>query len=557
MAANGPEIIKRRDRMKNKRYNFDERWERMAPFIAPSRRGINTQWSPGEKQTQGVYDSTTLMAAELMAMFIAGHIINPSQQWMGYRMRQADANQHDEVKEWLEECRDRTLKRLTASMFYAEGPESLIDYGGFGTGCLISEEAPQPVNRIVRGFRGFYFHAEKTGRFYIEEGADGLVDTLFRDFELSARVIDERWGGENQARLPENVRQAIQKGEMDKGFKMVHAIYPRSRADQNGYTGNGMPWASCWVEEQSKSIISEGGYRTFPAAIPRYHRTPGEVYGRGRGDLAFPDTWTLNTAKRMGLEDWALKIRPPVLVRSDSVIGTLRLTPAGPTSINTHGGSIKDSIMPFETGSRPEVSALKEEELRKSIRGIFYVDQILALLEVSKSEMTAFEFARKIELLFRLLGPVYGRLEWEYLYRVVDTVFDILLAAGEFSPPPPEVMMTDGQIDIEFQNPIAKAQRAGDAEAIMMAVNDLAPLGQIFPQMWDRIDPDKTALGVLEIRGVPARWTRSDKEMMALREERQKQNQQDLELERTAQLAEAAGKAAPALTAMAGNGRPK
>lgn len=549
MPADGPKIIARYLLQKSRRHNFDERWEAMASFIAPSRLGIITNRSPGDKQTRGVYDSTGMMAAETMAMFMAGHIINPSQQWFGFQLRDLEVGRSEEVREWLEECRDRTLKRLGASLFYAEGPEALIDYAGFGTGFLLTEEAPQPSNRILQGFRGFYFHAEKTGRFVIEEGADGLVDTAFREFELSARIAHDLWPDS----LPEGIQNSFKEGQLDKPFKFVHAIYPRPISDQTAGS-KGMPWASVWLALDSKHVCAESGYQVFPAAVPRYHKTPGEVYGRGRGDLAFPDLWTLNTAKRMGLEDWALKIRPPVLVRSDSVIGTLKLTPAGPTAINTHGMRIQDTIMPFQTGSHPEVSHINEEELRRSIREIFYVDAIRQLLQVEKSEMTAFEFAKKIELLFRLLGPVYGRLEWEYLHRVIDTLFALQLTAGAFSPPPPEIYESDGQIDIEFQNPIAKAQRAGGAEALTLAVNDLAPLSQMFPQIFDRIDPDKTADGVLDIRGVPASWKRKDKEIASLRAERQKQHAQENALAQLEQAAGAAGKAAPALKMLQGEG---
>ena len=551
MAANGPDTVRRYLRLKADRANHDDRWEMMAPFLAPSRVGILGQFAPGEKQTRGVYDSTTMMAAETMAHFIAGNVINPSQRWFGYRMRDPAVAQSDSVREWLEECRDRTLKRLAASPFYAEGPEALIDYGGFGTGFLMCEEAPQPVNRTIKGFRGFYFHAEKTGRFCIAEGADGLVDTAFREFQLTARVANEQWG--ERGSLPESIRTALAAGKVDEPFKFIHAIYPRPRSEQ-GYGAKGMAWASCWVELESKHVCFESGYNTFPAACPRYHKTPGDVYGRGRGDLAFPDTWTLNTAKRMGLEDWALKIRPPILVRSDSVFGTLKMIPGGPTSINTHGGRIQDTIMPFQTGSHPEVSHINEENLRQSINKIFFVETIWKLLETEKSEMTAFEFAKKLELLFRLFGPVYGRLEWEFLHQNVDITFDLQLAAGAFSPPPPEVFMSDGQIDIEFQNPIARAQRAADVEALTLAVNDLAPLSQMFPEIFDPIDPDKTAAGVLDIRGVPAKWRRNDDEIASIRSERHKQNQQENALAQLEQAAGAAGKAAPALKMLQGGG---
>ena len=556
MAANGTEIVQRYQRQKTGEWHqHAARWEAMAPYLAPSRVGILSAPSPGTKQTTGVYDSTSMMAAETLAHFIAGHVINPSQKWFGYQLRDPRIRTSDAVKEWLEECRDRTLVRLSASPFYAEGPESLIDYGGFGTGFLLCEEAPQPIHRTIQGFRGFYFHAERTGRFVIQEGPDGLVDTAFREFTLTARVANDQWpvGHDRHAdhHVSEAIQSAIREGQPDRPFRFVHAIYPRPKSAQSS-GARGMPWVSAWVELESKQVVHEGGYALFPGAVPRYHKTPGEVYGRGRGDLAFPDTWTLNTAKRMGLEDWALKIRPPVITRSDSVIGTLRLTPAGVTTMNTHGQRIKDVFAPFETGSRPEVSQLKEEELRKSIREIFYVDAIRQLLQVEKSEMTAFEFAKKLELLFRLLGPVYGRLEWEFLHRMIDVTFALQMEARAFSPPPPEVFESDGQVDIDFLNPIALAQRGTEAESVTLAINDLAPLAQTFPQMFDRLDPDKLAAGILDIRGVPAKFQRSDREMAVVRAERQKQDQQANALAQAEQMAGAMGKAAPMLKALPG-----
>ena len=562
MAADGAALVARYRRLQGERALFDQHWEQLAPLLAPSRVGIRQAQPPGTRQTQALYDSTTLLAAELMAQFIAGHLINPGQRWFSLGMDQAFARSQGRryvaglayasmpVREWCEEMRDRQLARYAASAFYAEGPESLIDYGGFGTGCLLGEERPQPVNQVLRGFRGFYFSAEKTGRFVIAEDAAGMVDTLMREYRLTARACRDRWGA---ARLPEALASAAET-RPDQLVPILHVIDPRPTAERAA-GARGMPWRSVWVTLEGKDVLSEGGYPAFPACVPRYQKTPGEVYGRGRGDLAFPDTWTLNTAKRMGLEDWALKIRPPVLVASDSVIGSLRLTPGAPTTVNLRlGRGIQDSIRPFETGSHPEISQLKEEELRKSIRQIFYVDAILQLLQVEKSEMTAFEFAKKIELLFRLLGPVYGRMEFEFLRRRVEADWDTLWAAGEFPPPPPEVLATDGAIDVEFQNPLAKAQRSGDAESLTLALNDLAPLGSVAPQLLgaalDRLHPDKTSDGVFAIRGVPAAWQRSDAEMQALRDARHQQNQDALDAQQADAVAGALGKAAPMVKAL-------
>jgi hypothetical protein len=553
----GIAVVKRYERLKGERYNFDNRWERMAAFISPSRQGIIAKYAQGVKQTDQLYDSTTLMAAELMAHFLAGNTINPGQRWVSFVSDDPVAQEDDEIQEWNEECRDRYLQALRRSQFYAEGPESLIDYGGFGTGCLLQEEAPQPPNFTLQGFRGFYFRAEKIGRFVIAEGGDGLVDTAFREFAYTPRVANDLWGPDSRNPLAfglsEKLKGKLKGADVDKNVPFIHAIYPRPRAEQ-GAGARGMPWVSCWIELETKHVCYEGGYLVFPIAVPRYQKTPGEVYGRGRGDIAFPDTFTLNTAKRMGFQDWALKIQPPILYKHNSVIGSLKLVPAGATPVNTMGQSIKDVMMPYESGSHPEVSHLNEEELRKSIRQIFFIDHILKLLETEKSEMTAFEFQKKLQLLFKLIGPVYGRLEYEFLHKLVDVGWTTMFNAGAFSPPPASIYRTNRDVKLVFENPIARSQRAEDVEGLSMAINDLAPLGQVFPQMFDWLDPDKTTLGVFRDRGVAAKWTRSLEQVETLRTARHQQNIQEQQAQQVAQFAESAGKVAPLVKVLSEQG---
>jgi len=237
-------------------------------------------------------------------------------------------------------------------------------------------------------------------------------------------------------------------------------------------------------------------------------------------------------------------------------MGTLKLIPGGPLVVNTMGQPLQNSLAPFETGSHPEVSQINEEELRRAIREVLYVDAIRQLMQVEKSEMTAYEFAKKIELLFRLLGPVYGRLEFEYLHSIVGLSFELQYAAKAFPPPPPSIQQTDGQIDIIFQNPIAKAQRSGDAEALLQSFNDLAPfvnMGRV--EVLDRLDPSKVADGIYALRGVPAKWMRSDDEIAQLRSARDEQNQKDNQLAQLESVTKSAQQAAPAIQLFQGGKR--
>jgi hypothetical protein len=83
-------------------------------------------------------------------------------------------------------------------------------------------------------------------------------------------------------------------------------------------------------------------------------------------------------------------------------------------------------------------------------------------------------------------------------------------------------------------------------------VQDLLPFAQFAPQVFDRMDPEKSAAMIMEIRGYPARATRNDEEMEALAQARLEKQQGEEQLAAAGQMAEAAGHAAPMLTALQG-----
>jgi len=525
----------------------------MARFMAPTRYGVRTLRSPGEKQTAGVYDSTAIYAGDLAANFITGNTMNPATMWFDPYMSDANGKRRkDAVAEWLEESRDRMMAQLANSLYYAEASESMIDYLVFGTHSLIGEEAPALPNQDKGGFRGYYWHADRIGRFAISEGPDGMVDTNYRLFRGAARTFAARFGLEN---MSDGVRAQIANQGGDRFMDMIHAIEPRPMGEQRrGSLAKSMPITSAWVERESKHVVKEGGYSRFPSANSRYRKTPGEVYGRGRGEIAFPDTRTGNRAMQMSFEDWSLKIRPPVLTRHDSVIGSLRLVPGGNTSVRTVGGPPSDSVQAFQTGSHPEVSQIMMADIRAGINRAFYVDQLIALMEVQKTEMTAFEYAKKIELLFRILGPVYANFEHSFLGEVVDIAWQVGMEGGLFSDPPEEIYETDGTIEVEFNNPIARAQKAGDVEAIQLAINDMAPLAEIDPSIFDRLDMDGLVDTIFDVRGVPAKAQRGEDEVAQIRQQRAQQAQEQQMMAEAGAVAEGLNKTAPMVSALSDAG---
>src|SRR5207245_52433 len=96
--------------------------------------------------------------------------------------------------------------------------------------------------------------------------------------------------------------------------------------------------------------------------------------------------------------------------------------------------------------------------------------------------------------------------------------------------PPPRILMSgaDGvePVDIEYEGPLARAQRATDVQAVERSLQDLTALFQLDPNAKDNLDTDWIARLVVERNGVPPQALRSEKQVKMIRDARIKAQQQ-------------------------------
>jgi len=202
---------------------------------------------------------------------------------------------------------------------------------------------------------------------------------------------------------------------------------------------------------------------------------------------------------------------------------------------------------------RYDVSQIKEEELRKSIRQIFYSDQ-LQLQE--GPEMTATEIQVRYELMQRILGPSMGRIQIELLKPTIEREFGIMMRAGALpSPPPILARMGVREVDVEYEGPLARAQRTADVLGIQRLYGFAATQAQIPPSdgisnPYDNIDGDEALRYTAEVSGAPSRVIRSKEQVQVLRENRLKMMKAEMQKRDLERIAEGASKAIPAVKAM-------
>ena len=529
------EICQRKGSLESIHTQWRGQWQDLGDYILPRKTNVHQEnfHNPGRSKTDRLFDSTAVHSNEILASSMAGSLTNQGMKWFSLKTRDEEINSIHSVLMWLQDCTQRMHRAVQQSNFASEVLEVYLDLGALGTGALLIEERPQEMGR----FTGLQFRACNIGEYLIDEDADGFVDTVFRTIPMTARQIVTKWKGQAS---PATVREAEQRP--DTMMTVLHAVFPRQ--GRMGLSSKTFPFASYYIELKDKNLLDEGGFHENPYAVPRWTKVSYEKYGRGPGFTALPDVKVLNKVKELSLKTWGKVLDPPMAIQHDGIVGALRLTPGG---INYTRGLPREVMEQMKIDARFDISQIKEEELRGSIRNIFWSNQ----LELQQGpQMTAQEVMVRYEMMQKLLGPTLGRLEAELLNPVIKRTFGIMMRAGAFLDPPQELDMyvqEGGVLDIEYESPIARAQRSGDATAIQSVFEFVAPMMEMQPEILDNFDMDKIVRVLSDVRALPVKVLRDAEEVQAMRDERAEAQAKQAKQEEMAMMAESAGKMAPAI----------
>jgi|TARA_B110000858_G_scaffold142032_1_gene161237 hypothetical protein len=515
-------IKKRCANLESVRATWEDHWQEILDYVMPRKADVTFVRSKGEKRTEVLYDSTAITANNLLAASLQGTLTSASLPWFHLKLRDTETNQNRDVQLWLEDSAKRMYEIFNESNFNTEVHELYLDLVSIGTGAIFVEEGSKGFDK-----EGIHFNCLHIAEYFIQENINGKVDTLYRKYKLTARQAIQEFGEEN---VGEKILESV-KEKPDKEFNFIHAVEPTEDYERAvGKSNTKLPVHSCHVCTEDKMVVRTGGYNEFPYLVPRWSKATGEIFGRSPSYNALPDIKTLNKAVEIGLKAWAKAIDPPLLVQDDGVIGRVRMTPAGITVVR-HDGAIK----PLQIGSNWQITDMKENQLRTSIRQAYYSDQLQLQ---DGPQMTATEVQVRYELMQRLLGPTLGRFQSEFLNPLIERTFGIMLRAGALLPEP-EVIQGQ-KIDVEYVGPLARSQRMEESVAIDRLYELAMNVVQVDPSIMDNINHDEAIRLRGDLLGVPKIILRARDEVEELREQRQQAQMAQQQAEQQQQAAQAA-----------------
>jgi hypothetical protein len=154
--------------------------------------------------------------------------------------------------------------------------------------------------------------------------------------------------------------------------------------------------------------------------------------------------------------------------------------------------------------------------------------------------MTATEVHVRVGLIRQLLGPVYGRLQSEYLQPFVERCFGLAFRAGALGQPPQS--LAGRQFHVRYISPLARAQRLEDVVAMDRLETGLLTKAQTQPGLLDIYDWEEADRLRAQYLGVPGKLMRSDDDIKMIRDARQEAAQEAEQKQAMAQQVEAQAK---------------
>jgi len=465
-------------------------------------------------ESNEIYDSTGFRALRGMGAFLMGGGSSPARNW--FRLTCPDPNLAElhSVREFYSESARRMRFVLSRSNAYQALHNIYEEICAFGTACALIE---RDYNDVVR------IHVQTAGQYYLATDPNGDVNTVYREFEMSVAQLIEEFGID---RMTPEIKTLAQNGQFEKHFTVIHAVEPRSDRQLDKLDQLNMPFRSVYFfrgerrDVQTRGILREGGYRTFPYFVPRWSVADRNAWGFGPCHEALPHAKRLQNMQLSLSRAAAFMAEPPMQGPASLSGKEVKLRPGAYTPVPGAGAQ---KIEPLFDPGRADINALAalSQDTQAQVQRALYNDLFLLIMN-SRRAKTATEVDEMHEEKMLMLGPALERLHNELLRPFIEKLFGFMDEANLLPPIPSELQQTP--LQVEFVSMLQQLQQASGVVTMERFLTMIGSGAQIFPDMLDVVDPDTVARDYAEMLAIEPDNLRDPDEVAQLRQARNELN---------------------------------
>ena len=494
----------KREKSSSERANFEDLYQSAAEFCNPSADNIQQRKSKGQRDDVQRVTDVGIKARRMFTAGMMSHLFPQGQNWLRLVTANRDLIKIDNVTRALTSAGKKLIRAIEDSNFYEEMGQCIDHCGYIGTTALYCESTKSQI----LNFRSHYIN-----QFYFCENYLGIIDTVIREFKLTARQAVQQFGEECSEEI---IKNASDPKTSTKEYMFIHIVMPRNNVNLQSKLKEDKKVASYYIELKSKKLVMESGFDEMPYAIGRFYKTNYEKYGRSPALEVFTTLPLINRMEVSRIRGAERLANPPWLAPND---GSVRRISNDQGSIIYYNAgnplSKPEQLRPMDNiVVNDQMIQKKEEEVMEA----FYVPLFNPLM--NKKNMTAFESQERLNLSLQFLTPAVNRLNKYFVTPILERAFGIMYRAGMF----PELNieeLSDQELEFDLVGKASIASRQIELFGTMTALQQMIQIAQFKPEILDNLNTDKTARFIQEVNMMPIDLQLSESDVQLIREQRQ------------------------------------
>jgi len=547
-------LLSRHQKLKSEKATLHGIYELISEYVFNKKYNLEKTPNGGIFVDGDIYDNTGLRANSIMANVMVNNLWPNGPRTFKVKPTW-DTSDTQEIKAWFKHVNSQmhTIMDNTRAGLVTALDEYMLDQGSFGISGIYVSEDETDLSCPIR------YTAWDIKSMCVDEGTDGLIDTVFVEIEMTIRNAVKEYGLEN---LGSKTQKAFLDGNLEDKIKILHVIEPRLDRNPKKYGAKDMPIASIHIEICSRKIIKESGFEEMPVFVGRFIKVLGEKYGRSPAMVAMPDILEANATREAISIATEKQLDPPLAVYDDGSLGAGTIeTSAGAINVFSVSGRINNGkpIEPLYTVGELQSSYNHIETLKESINNHFYLDRLLDFN--NETRMTFGEAQLRNALRGQSLGTFYARQEMEVITPLIKRTFNILLKRGLFGvlqnsieelellkrgirpiyiPEEIAQRILSGLdvYDLDFISPAKRTMQSEELQGTIETANFAVSVAAAVPEILDNIDTDEMLRRIAKLSGADEDMLKDMQTVQSIRKARAEQQAQIMQLEQARQQSE-------------------
>lgn len=509
--------------LKLKREPWLKWWKEVSDFISPFSGRFSVNDHLQDRNFDFIFNDEGGYCLDILVSGLASGATSSVKPWFRLQTSNPSFDYDYDAQIYLNDTQRLLLKIFHKSNTYTALHQVYTEMALYGVSAdLIYDDFYNVISH----------HVLPAGTYCLASNDKGIVDTLYREFQLTTAQAVKFFGLKNLSR---DINQAYENGNLEEYWTFIHAIEPREDRYIGSKLATEKPFASYYFEEGTSGVnfARESGFDYFPALCPRWDVQAGETYGLSPSIKALPDIKQLQNLTLRKEELVEMYTKPPVQAPLQARQQGISLDAGAINFIPQTGGDTQ--IKPI-VNSVGDLNAITNdiEQVKENIRNKYYVQLFLMLQQNASTRKTAYEAQGLQQEKMLVLGPVVERMNREIAGDLIRITY-AKCAEADILPDAPQSL--DGQgLELEFTSVLAQSQRAANINSVDRFISFIQAVMPTNPDAGDRIDIDGLVDVYSDSMAVDPHILRSKQDADEIRRQRAQAQQQAIQAEQALQM---------------------